>query len=310
MLRRRGVIALWEPRRTSIGLDLDATFRTAATAVATEPEALVYGDSLAMTIDEIEPTSHIRARFMTLRSRESSPVQYDPRSGLTPIVIPPGSYIADVMHLIIKPAGCHGSSNIADSSGCLVFDRHDNGPTLGELSQYLNEFMSIPINLVSLYNRDLQRELEDMAGQLRRIEIGFLAQKADAMSDDGLFGNLKALTLGERIPSVGVSLGVGRAKRDTYLPPDVQEDAMQIVGNAGEYVERMRVAGRRRSTGAVEEINILRQRIGEHLEFKESQGAPTMPDHQDAFTKLENMYARYKNKGMIEAAVSARFLFR
>jgi hypothetical protein len=310
MLRRRGVIALWEPKRNSAKFDLCAAFQQAATSVATNPDALVYGDSLAMTIDDIDPGGHIRARFMTLRSKDSSPVQYDPRSGLTPINIPQGSYIADVMHLIIKLPGSQGTTQLTDGSGCIVFDRHDNGPTLGELSRYVDDFLRIPINLVSLYNRDLQKELEDMDGRLRKVEVGFLASKTDGIADDGLFGNLKALSLGEQVPSVGVSLGVGRARGDIYLPDKLQKDVMDLVGNAGEYVERMRLFGRLKSTGEIKEVNILRQRIGEHLDFKPTAGAPNMPDHHDAYGKLENMYASFYTRGLIENAISARIISR
>ncbi|MEJ3745178.1 hypothetical protein WEI85_18010 [Actinomycetes bacterium KLBMP 9797] len=310
MLRRRGVVALWEPRRASARFDLDEEFEKAANAVSNDPEALVYGDALAMTIDELKPKSHIRARFMTLRSKDSSPVRYDPRSGLTPISIPSGSYIADVMHLILKPGGWHDSDEQSSRSGCVIFDRHDNGPTLGELSQYLNDFLRIPVSLVSLYNRDLRQELEDMAGQLRKVEVGFLAHKANGLPKEGLFANLTALTRGEEIPSVGVSLGVGRAKPDAYLPSDIQNDIMDIVGDAGEFVERMKLAGRLRSTGTVKEVNILRQRIGEHLEFVPNPGAPTMPNPSDAYRKLDAMYADLSARGVIEQAVSARLLIR
>jgi hypothetical protein len=307
MLRRRGVIALWEPKRTSVQFDLDQLFQDAAASVAAAADALVYSSSLAMTLDEIKPATHIRARFMTLRSKDSSPVWYDPQSGLTPITIPPGSYIADVMHLIIKPAGCHGST---DGSGCIVFDRHDNGPTLGELATYLNDHLKIPINLVSLYNRNLQKDLEDIDGRLRRIDVGFHVNKAHAVPEDGLIGNLTAIVFGERIPSVGFALGVGRARRDTYLPDNTQAEAMRIVGEAGEYVERMKLAGRRKSNGNVEEINILRQRIGQHLDFAVDPAAPTMPNHDDAYRKLEGMYADFFARGVIETSVSARLLVR
>lgn len=315
MLKRRGVIALLEPKRNSTQKRIEAHFQSAAERVADNPDALVFGDSLAMTIDEILGGRGIRARFMTLRSKDSSPVQYDPRSGLTPIAIPPGSYIADVMHLIILSPECHALSNLPAGAGCLVFDRHNNGPTLGELSHYLNDHLRLSVNLVSLYNRNLASELADMEGQLRRIDIGFVSHGPSALDgrgsgSDGLFANLRALNSGDRIPSVGVSLGVGRSRRDEYLPQDIQDDAMQIAGNAGELVETMKLLGRLKSTGEIKELNILRQRVGEHLEFEESRGAPTMPDPEDAYRKLEGMFTSFSSRGLVEDAISARLIFR
>ncbi len=234
---------------------------------------------------------------MTLRAKGESPVQYEPRSGLTPITIPVGSYIADVMHLLVR------------TDGFLCFDRHDNGPTLGELSQYFKDFLHAPINIVSLYNRDIEQDIEDMRNQLRKIEIGVIPAKITDDEGRGLVGNLVPLLLGEKVPTIGLSLGVGHARPDKYLDPEVQEAAMALVGEAGELVERMVLHGRRRSTGKVENpINVLRSRIGEHFELLPSAESDEMPDAEDAYRKLGAMFEKYQSDGVLDRALVARFL--
>jgi hypothetical protein len=299
MLTRRGVIGRWE-LRTGRAFDMRATIEGKIAATQADSKALVYQDTLALSVDAVDavdPAWEIRARFMTLRPRESIPVQYDPSSGLTPITIPDGCYIADVMHLIIK------------SEGYVCYDRHDEGPTLGELSQYFTEFLYAPVAFVSLYKGSLKEELDDMAKQLRKVEIAIVSTSITDADQRGLIGNLVPLHLGEKVPIITVSLGMGRTgRRDEYLAEDIQNDAMRIAGDAGELVERMKVSGRRRSTGKVEELNILRRRLGDHLELEPSTTSSNMPDPNAAYSKLDGMFLQYKSQGMLDDAVSARFM--
>ncbi len=202
------------------------------------------------------------------------------------------------MHLIVR------SDNI------VIYDRHDDGPTLSELGEYLRDFLRAPVNVVSLYNRNLQTDLRDMEGQFRKIDLGFLTAQIEA-TGGGLLSSAKRLWRGEDIPSVSVSLGMGRTgRRDEYLPADLQQEAMEIAGEAGELVERMVIVGRRRSTGKIDKLNILRQRIGDHLEILPSALADTMPDADDAYLKLNEMFEDNRRRGIISSALSARFLFQ
>jgi hypothetical protein len=299
MLQRRGVIAQWEPKRSASPVpNLYQIFHDAMSRAQLDANALVYAEALALAIDDVpsSPTDWvIKARFLTLRDRGASPIAYNPAVGLASINIPPDSYIADVMHLVVM------------ANGCLVFDRHKDGPTLGALSEYFQEHLRAKIQIVSLYNRDLKRELEELSGRLRKVEIGFLSEKVD-VSSEGLLGNLKALSLGERIPSVSVTLSVGRTRnKGTVLPEDLQGQAMELAGDAGELIERMKLYGFDQQ-GNRREINVLRQRIGEKLEFKPDPNEPTMPDATDAYDKLITMYEQFRSGGIIESALRPELL--
>lgn len=297
MLRRRGVIARWELLNSAPAqCDVGQTFEQAVTAAQSDPGALVYGDDFAMSIDGRNPGWSVEFRFMTLRGSDNFPAAYNPASGITPLRVPKGSFIADVMHVVFR------------SDGLLIFDRHNEGPALGELSQYLRSHLKMPVAIVSLYNRDLAADIEDMQGQFRKIDIGFLTDSVDEGSP-GLLSGAKQLFRGQHVPALGISMGMGRTgARDEYLSPGLQEEMMGIAGQAGELVERMTISGRRRSTGKIDQINLLRQRIGEHLDFAPVQPGSSMPDSTDAYQQLKRMFTDYWAKGIVDSALSARFL--
>ena len=295
MLKRRGVVARWEPRRGTPADTFTQVMGAKIQELSNDPKALIYADSLAIKVDHLGP-SMARARFMSLRDESNSPIQFDPTADLSPITIAPGCYIADAMHLIFA---------LERDGGFVAFDRHRGGPTLGELSEYFNDFLKLPIIFSSLYNRSLASDLEDMKGNLRRIEIGFTATELPDTRRLGFFSSAIPAGWGEKVATYGVTLGVGRS-RQAVLPSDMQEAAIQLTADADEILDRMKIWGRRRSTGNVDELNILRRRIGEHLEFKPSTAGPNMPDPSDAYEKIHAMFQRYQHSGALNDALQAR----
>jgi hypothetical protein len=168
------------------------------------------------------------------------------------------------------------------------------------LSFYLRQMVNAYLSFTPLYRPDMLDRLRRLRGQLCGIEVS-LTHPEYLADDRGAFGTLLRAAFGQRAPSVGVRIGMGRrGPRDRFLDGATEESVFRIAEDAHDQVDRLIVFGRDPATGQTERVNLLSECVEVTLELAVRPDVPALPVAQDAFRELASAYRSFKLEGLFD----------
>ena len=260
--------------------------------------AVIENDDVTTAVTVVaagSPTDPAKIQLLALRNADNRPSQRQPGGQLGPLPMQDGQYPADATHVMIWP------------DGIAAQDLHRNAPRLGRLSFYVRQHVSAYVSFEPLYRPDMLERLRQLRGQVRWVEIS-LSHPEYLPADRGAFGTLIPAVFGSRVPSVAVHLGMGRhGPRDRFLDGATEQAVFQIAEDAHDQVDRLLLAGRDRTTGKVERVNLLSERLQIQAEIAARADAPALPqEEEEVFRALAAAYASFRDQGDFERAVQAQ----
>lgn len=241
---------------------------------------------------KIEPA---QLQLLALRDPDHRPSQWRPGQRLGPLPLLDGEYPADVTHVMIWPDGIAGQ------------DIHANAPRLGRLSSFLRQKVGAYVSFEPLFQPDMFERLQQLRGQVRGVEMSLSRLPSVNDPNRGAFGMLLPAVRGERAPSIGVRVGVGRyGPRDRYLDDATEEAIFQIAENAYDQVDTLIVRGRSRVTGKSDEVNFLGERLHVKVDLPPRADVPALPEESRVFEELALAYRSFRDQGLFERAIQAQ----
>lgn len=300
MVNRRALISNWSSVGGRPEFQPSIAIQNVLALQDLNPQDLILEDDYLTAVvvdqvgDDIRPS---RIQVLALRRHEDRPAQYAPGQHLTPISLPKGYYTADVTYVVIWP------------DGFAAQDFHGVAPRLSRLAYYLYKKLDHHVAFESLYDPNIAEQLQDIAGQIRSVDIALTGPGRAAQIDNGLFGTLLPAVFGEQAPSVSIKVGMGRyGPRDRYLDEQVQESALRIAENASELVDRLVISGQSRSLNKAVELNLLNERLGEVVQLRPSEANSSFPEAGHAYDELERVCTSFRASGAIDDAVRAQLM--
>jgi hypothetical protein len=266
--------------------------------IETEPSyAVLEGDDISTAIEVIEAGSKsepVKLRLLALRTLENRPHKWEPGGSLESLPLQDGQYPVDATHVSIWPDGIVGQ------------DFHANAPRLGRLSYFIRTKQKEYVSFELLYQPDMIERLNELRGHLRSIEIG-INKPHHVSADSGAFGTLIPTVFRSRAPSVNIKMGMGRtSRRNSFLDTETEDAAYEIAEQAQDYVDRMVIGGYNTRTEKIESINLMHERIQEHVRLRPNHQVPTLPDLSDVFAKLDETYRKFQTSGVFDHALTTK----
>jgi hypothetical protein len=239
-------------------------------------------------------TQPAQLQLLALRDPSHRPSQWRPGTRLGPLPLLDGEYPADVTHVAIWP------------DGIAAQDAHANAPRLGRLSSFLRQKVGAYVTFEPLYHPDMRERLEPLRGQLRGVEISMSGQHP-ASTSRGAFETLFPAVHGDRAPSVGVRIGMGRyGPRDRYLDDATEEAIFEVAEHAYDLVDTLIIRGRNRDTGKMDEVNFLGERLHAEADIPARSDVPALPEESLVFRQLDLAHTDYQAQNMFEKAILAQ----
>lgn len=296
MLKRRLIFHRWGSVSGKPDFKPQEVASALAAAVATDSGFAIYDDGETVTAVEVatvgvgtEPTN---LRLFALRGANNRPFKWSAGS-VSPISLGSHEYPGDVSHVSIWP------------DGICAHDYARDAPRLSRLSLFLRRKVSSHVKFDALYREDMLDKLKAMEGQMRSVEVAMTRRHPDTSGQ--VFGNLIPESFGRRAPSIRFTLGMGRyGPRDSYLDGQTEEEVFALAEQADDYVTNMIIRGRNRSTGHVETINLLQERLQVEGEFASNATVPSMPNESEVFSALDQAYKTFHRDGKIASAVQGQ----
>ncbi|MGW5712261.1 hypothetical protein [Streptomyces olivaceus] len=232
-------------------------------------------------------------RVLALRNPDDRPFKWDASGSVSPISLGDHEYPADVTHVSIWP------------DGICAHDFGKNVPRLSRLDQFLRRKLHHHVSFDALYREDMLEKLEALKGQLRSVEVALV--QTDTRQDTGVFRTLFPAAFGNKVPSIRFTLGMGRyGPRNRYLDGETEEEVFELARQADDFVSNMIIRGRNGSTGDMETINLLQERLQVETEFRRSGTIPSMPDPGTVFIELDQTYKDFKRRERFKSAVEGQ----
>jgi hypothetical protein len=260
-----------------------------------DKDGVITAVEVVSTGDSREPA---KFRLLALRGEEDRPFKWDPNSSIGPISLLANEYPADATHVSIWPDG---------------YCAHDLGrysPRVSRLAFFLRQKMQEYVQFDPLYNEEAFRRLEEMAGQLRAFDLA-MTKPEYSTRERGTFGRLWPAVAGEELPSVRVTLGMGRyGPKDRYIDQDLEEELMELARNASDLLTGMVVRGRNKRTNRMEQVNLLTEKLSAEVEVPARADIPSAPRVDSVFFELEQAYKNYKRDGTFETTSTAELMRR
>ncbi|MFE1907422.1 hypothetical protein ACFW96_27670 [Streptomyces gardneri] len=233
-------------------------------------------------------------RLFALRGADNRPFKWDSTGSVSPISLRDHEYPADVSHVSLWP------------DGVCAHDYAKDVPRLSRLSLFLRRKLAVHATFDALYREDMLEKLTAMKGQMRSVEVAMTRQHGES-SGGGVFGTLVPENFGQKAPSVRFTLGMGRyGPRDMYLDEETEEQVFALAEQADDFVSNMIIRGRNHSSGRVETVNLLHERLQLAAEFPSSASVSSMPDPRDVFLALDTAYKELQRDGKIASAVQGQ----
>jgi len=298
MVVRQLVFSRWMSVNAKPAFVYDQALTELGNKIEGDPSfAVVENDEVTTAVTIMSPgssTEPAKLQLLALRTTDNRPSQWRPGERLGPLPLQDDQYPADVTHVMIWPEGIAAQ------------DLHVNAPRLGRLSFYLRHQVSAYVSFEPLYQPDMLERLQQLRGQLRLVEIS-MTRPEYIGNDRGAFGTLLPSVFGSRAPSVSVHIGMGRrGPRDRFLDDATEEAVFQIAESAHDQVDRLVIAGRNRTTGRSERVNLLSERLQEKVEIPSRPDVPALPDENDVFRGLQKAYVSFRSQGLFDRAVQAQ----
>jgi hypothetical protein len=298
MVSRRLVFYKWTSVNTKPPFEYHHALTELDEKVAGDPSfAVVKTDEVATAVKVASPgTEHQPAKLqlLALRSEDNRPAQWKPGEELAALSMPKDWYPSDVTHVMIWP------------DGIAAQDLHANAPRLGRLSFYLRHQVQAHVSFEPLYQPDMFARLQQLRGRLRSVEIT-MSRPEYVGEDRGAIGTLLPAVFGQRVPTVGVRLGMGRrGPRDRFLDDALEEAVFQIAEDAHDQVDRLVVVGKNPETNKSERVNLLSERLHELVEVPTQVDAPALPVADMVFGGLEASYRSFRDQGLFDRAIQAQ----
>lgn len=239
-------------------------------------------------------TQPAKLQLLALRDADHRPSQWRPGTRLGPLPLLDGEYPADVTHVVIWP------------DGIAAQDTHANAPRLGRLSSFLRQKVGAYVTFEPLFQPDMRERLEQLRGQFRGVELSMSSQHP-VDENRGAFQMLLPAVHGQRAPSVGVRLGMGRyGPRDRYLDSPTEEAIFKIAEHAYDQVDTLIVRGRNRVTGKTDVVNFLGERLHVEVDIAARSDVPALPEETLAFREIDVAYRDFLAQDMFEKAIVAQ----
>lgn len=298
MVARQLVFYRWASIERKPPFEHHHAFGQLAKRIADDPDvAILTNDDISTAATVVAagtPNDPAKVQLLALRSADNRPSQWKPGQPLGPLPLLDGQYPADVTHVMVWP------------DGIAAQDLHRNAPRLGRLSYYLRQQVNAYVSFEPLYQPNMRERLEELRGRFRAVELA-MTRPEYVNRDSGAFRTLIPAAFGEQAPSVGVHIGVGRrGPRDRFLDGATEEAVFQIAEDAHDQVDRLVVAGRNRTTGRIERVNLLSERLQAKLDIPARPDVPALPDETQVFKALDETYLSFRNQGLFERAVQAQ----
>ncbi|WP_189845958.1 hypothetical protein [Streptomyces rubiginosohelvolus] len=303
MLKRKIVFYRWLASDPQRSFDLHRVVGDLAAHITADPTfAITRSNEVATAVevvdvgDENNPTNVI---LYALRSPENRPLQWEPGQPISAIRLEDGQYPADVTHLSIFP------------NGYATQDAHGYAPRPGRFSFFLRKKMREKISFEPLFTPDMIERMRHLKGRLRGANIAF-TQAEYTSGNPGGGGSLSVLwpqALRQKVPVVRVDLSMGKfGPRDRYLDNAVDDAVFELAENSNDQIEKLIVRGSNPQTGAIEEINLLKNRLQMEKEFAPSQGVPSLPERSEVFFAMDQAYKEFYRNGVLDQAGHAQIL--
>ncbi|MEU1072435.1 MULTISPECIES: hypothetical protein [unclassified Streptomyces] len=300
MLKRKLVFYRWSSVAGRTVFDPPAVAQRLAQEIAADSSSqLVEKDGVITAVEVVEPgggRDPAKFRVLALRGEEDRPFKWDPDGSIGPISLLANEYPADATHISIWPDG---------------YCAHDMGrysPRLSRLAFFLRQRLREYVQFDPLYDEEAFRRLKEMEGQFRSFELA-MTKPEYATRGRGTFGNLWPAVVGEELPSVRVSLGMGRyGPKDRYIDQHIEEELLELAAQASDLLTGMVVRGRSKRTNRVEEVNLLTDRLSAEVELPQRADIPSAPRVESVFFELEQAYKDFKNRGVFETTSTAELM--
>ncbi|MBI0298535.1 hypothetical protein JBE04_29755 [Streptomyces sp. PRKS01-29] len=300
MLKRKLVFYRWSSVAGRTVFDPPAVAQRLAQEIAADSSSqMVEKDGVITAVEVVEPGGDrgpAKFRVLALRGEEDRPFKWDPDGSIGPISLLANEYPADATHISIWPDG---------------YCAHDMGrysPRLSRLAFFLRQRLREYVQFDPLYDQEAFRRLKEMEGQFRSFELA-MTKPEYATRGRGTFGNLWPAVAGEELPSVRVSLGMGRyGPKDRYIDQHIEEELLELAAQASDLLTGMVVRGRSRRTNRVEEVNLLTDRLSTEVELPQRADIPSAPRVESVFFELEQAYKDFKRRGVFETTSTAELM--
>lgn len=297
MLKRRLIFHSWgsvfgkpdfDPRDVATRLDA---------AIASDGDFAIFDDGDAVTAVEVVEVGSGDAptnlKLFALRGANNRPFKWDSAGSVNPISLSDHEYPADVSHVSLWP------------DGICAHDYAKDVPRISRLSLFLRRKLNAHVKFDALYREDMLDKLKAMEGQMRSVEVAMTQRHPDASG--GVFGTLVPENFGRKAPSIRFTLGMGRyGPRDRYLDGETEEQVFALAEQADDFVSNMIIRGRNKSSGRVETINLLHERLQLETQFSQSSSVPSMPDPGAVFLALDQVYKDFRRDGKLASAVQGQ----
>jgi hypothetical protein len=298
MVARQLVFYRWTSLEGRPPFRYDQALGELADKIGGDPEfAVVQSEEVTTAVTVVGAGSETdpgKLQLLALRDADNRPSQWKPGERLGPLPLQDGQYPADVTHVMLWP------------DGIAAQDLHRNAPRLGRLSYYLRQQTGTYVSFEPLYQPDMLEHLEQLRGQFRGVEIS-MTHPEYLPADRGAFGTLVPAVFGTRVPSVSVHISMGRrGPRDRFLDETTEEAVFQIAEDAHDQVDRLVVAGKSPTTGKVERVNLLNERLQVKTDVTPHPNVPALPDEDEVFRQLDVAYRSFRNQNLFERAIQAQ----
>lgn len=278
----------------------------AKTLVALDPGEVVLEHSEALTAVEVvdsggdgRPTQLL---VLALHGYDDRPLTYEPGQVTKAITIGEDQYTAWVSHVSIW------SDKIA------AYDMYAAGPGLSRLSSYLRDKADEKVRFLPLYEQDLAQRLADLDG-VRAVDFSIHSptRLARVGTGHGMFSDLVESVRAKKVPSVSVTVGVGRkSASDAYLDPEITDDVLDLAEKAEEFFDALVISGKSKAVLTARgkpktvRINLLSQRLHVERDLPRIAGGGNLPEAAACFSAMDAARAQLDKTGALESAVDAR----
>lgn len=275
--------------------------RLAQQIIANRDHQMVKKDGVITAVEVVDSgggREPVKFRVLALRGVEDRPFKWDPTASIGPLSLLANEYPADATHVAIWP------------DGYCAHDMGKHSPRLSRLSFFLRQRMLSYVHFSPLYNEDVFRRLEEMKGQLRSFDLA-MTKPEYATRDRGTFGKLWPAVVGEELPSVRVSMGMGRyGSKHRYIDQDLEDELLDLAANASDLLTGMVVRGRNKRTDRVEQVNLLTERLSTQVELPHRTDIPSVPRVESVFHELDQAYKDFKQRNAFEATSAAELMHK
>ncbi|WP_406453652.1 hypothetical protein OG782_22390 [Streptomyces sp. NBC_00876] len=302
MLKRKLVFYRWASVASRNTFEPSVVAERLAQEIAADREyQMVEKDGVITAVEVVDAgggREPAKFRVLSLRGVEDRPFKWDPNSSIGPLSLLADEYPADATHVSIWPDG---------------YCAHDMGrysPRVSRLSFFLRQRMLEYVQFDPLYNEDAFRRLEEMKGQFRSFDLA-MTKPEYATRDRGTFGRLWPAVAGEELPSVRVTLGMGRyGPKDRFIDQDLEDELLELAANASDLLTGMVVRGRNRRTNRADQVNLLTERLAAEVELPHRTDIPSAPRVDSVFFELDQAYKDFRQRGVFEATSTAELMHK